>query len=104
MTTPKPERLTEVQKAKVLDALRGTELHGPMRDHFHAEDVATDPELCCEMLKEQLKHSCVQHPNPYDCPDSVILKTKRGWGLPIHDGSHSYISITYCPFCGKRLP
>lgn len=26
------------------------------------------------------------------------------YGLIIHDGGRSYIVISYCPFCGKRLP
>jgi hypothetical protein len=60
---------------------------------------------CCERLVYHLDHNCEQHPDPYDCCDAVIVKTKAGtYGLPIHDGSHSHITISHCPWCGSSLP
>lgn len=65
-----------------------------------------EPPTCCEMLAEHLNKTCEQHADPYDCCDSVLIgpPLKSRWGLPIHDGSHSYIAIEFCPFCGTKLP
>jgi len=66
--------------------------------------MPTEP--CCEMMGEHLNRKCEQHPDLYDCPDVVITgpPEQSKWGLPIHDGGHSFISIQFCPFCGKKLP
>ncbi len=37
--------------------------------------------------------------------DSVIAYSpkRKTFGLPIHDGGGSWISISYCPWCGSKL-
>lgn len=37
--------------------------------------------------------------------DTVIryCKSHKEFGIPIHDGGASYISINYCPWCGTKL-
>ena len=61
---------------------------------------------CCEMMKGNLEHSCDLHEEPYDCPDTLIdyVETFDEYGIIIHDGGHSKITIQYCPWCGKKLP
>lgn len=101
-TEPKPERLTEIQKAELLYALQGTELHGLVRNHFFAEETVT---CGCEMNAAHLNNKCEQHPDPYDCEGVLVGPPfQKQWGLPVRDGTHSYIRIEFCPFCGKKLP
>ncbi len=46
---------------------------------------------------------CDEHPNPFDCPDVVVMKFGDEYGLPVRDGGTSYITIENCPWCGKHL-
>lgn len=34
----------------------------------------------------------------------IYTSTFREYGVPILDGGSSYIVITFCPWCGQRLP
>lgn len=54
---------------------------------------------CCQVLEIHLTNNCDQH--GLDCPDNVIRKYKRSFGIPHVDGS--YYAIKYCPWCGKKL-
>ena len=49
--------------------------------------------------------TCAQHPNPFECPDSLIVfnEKARTYGLIVHDGGSSHIEIKYCPWCGSGL-
>ncbi len=38
---------------------------------------------CCKKMTDQINHNCQIHIDKYKCPD---------------------ILISYCPFCGKKLP
>jgi hypothetical protein len=60
---------------------------------------------CCETMQHNATHKCEQHPNPFDCPDNLIYHNERSnqFGLIIHDGGGSFISIQFCPWCGKQL-
>lgn len=61
-------------------------------------------EYCCQRLDYHLNQVCAFHKDdPYTCPDSVIVKTGKGFGLPIHDGGSSFIEIKFCPWCGSRF-
>lgn len=60
---------------------------------------------CCEALSTHTEYRCPDHPDPYDCPDNVVVRAKDGsFGLPIHDGGGSHIAISHCPWCGSELP
>jgi hypothetical protein len=61
--------------------------------------------FCCREMENRVAYRCSQHPNPFDCPDNLIFrsKNKKEYGIIVHDGGLSYIVINYCPFCGKRL-
>jgi hypothetical protein len=40
----------------------------------------------------------------YDNVDVIIRKWEDGtFGIPIHDGGTSVITISYCPWCGLKL-
>ena len=49
--------------------------------------------------------SCDAHKSPSDCPDSLIAynEGRHAYGLIVHDGGSSFISIQFCPWCGAEL-
>lgn len=56
-------------------------------------------------MEEQLQNTCDDHDDPYECSDIVVVQMYGEWfGLPVHDGGRSAITIDYCPWCGARLP
>ncbi len=61
---------------------------------------------CCESMNRHLGQMCEEHSDPCDCPDCVISYSDvfDEYGLIIHDGGSSSHSISYCPFCGSKLP
>lgn len=62
--------------------------------------------FCCDMMQYNATNHCHVHDSPYECPDRLIVydEVRDGYGIVIHDGGQSYISIKYCPWCGKKLP
>ena len=60
----------------------------------------------CEAMTCQVDWRCDTHADRYDCADALIsfIAKFREYGLIIHDGSTSSIVISYCPWCGARLP
>ncbi len=58
------------------------------------------------MMMSNVNHVCEQHPDPFDCADHLIYysKKRKTYGIIIHDGGSSMISIKYCPWCGSKLP
>lgn len=61
--------------------------------------------LCCDMMSRNASLNCEIHNNKYDCPDVLINFNKKteSYGIIIHDGGTSMISINYCPWCGTNL-
>ncbi len=61
---------------------------------------------CCEMMSAQIAHRCEQHADIFDCPDVLIVYRSKfdEYGIIIHDGGSSSITIHYCPWCGTTLP
>jgi hypothetical protein len=57
----------------------------------------------CECLEYHLKNRCEFHPDPWDCPDVILVKTKSQIGIPIRDGGRSSIGINFCPICGEKI-
>ena len=57
-------------------------------------------------MHQQVAFSCEQHSSPFDCPDAVVSYSPRfrEYGLIVHDGGTSTIGISYCPWCGTKLP
>ncbi|WP_430444133.1 DUF6980 family protein [Sphingorhabdus contaminans] len=61
-------------------------------------------EHCCEMMRSNVENICDMHPDRFDCPDCLIDYSEDSYGLIIHDGGHSVITISYCPWCATKLP
>ncbi len=57
------------------------------------------------MMQYYSTNHCPIHSSPFECPDWLILFDEKGGehGIVIHDGGQSYVSINYCPWCGKKL-
>jgi hypothetical protein len=57
-------------------------------------------------MADHLGRSCELHTEPFDCPDCVIHYSPKfdEYGLVIHDGGSSTLAISFCPWCGARLP
>ncbi len=73
---------------------------------------------CCEMMKYHINYQCPVHEDPFDCPDNLIdyesMFDEYGIiihatvfdesGNIIHEGGHSVVVISFCPWCGAKLP
>jgi hypothetical protein len=58
-------------------------------------------DVCCEALRRQ-NTPCDLH--GLDCPDLVVRKFKRCYGIKIPDSvGGGYYEINYCPWCGTAL-
>jgi hypothetical protein len=57
-------------------------------------------------MTARINYRCDQHPDPYECPDNLITYSLKfdEYGLTVHDGGHSYVTILFCPWCGANLP
>lgn len=58
------------------------------------------------MMRSNVEAKCDQHLNRHDCPDALIdfWPASQTYGLMIHDGGPSVIVISFCPWCGTKLP
>lgn len=72
-----------------------------------SDDKAIHPNVkhCCEMMRSNVENSCKDHPSRFDCPDLLInySESHNEYGIIVHDGGNSVISITFCPWCGTNL-
>lgn len=57
-------------------------------------------------MAHQVAGRCDRHDDPFECPDALVTFDARfqEYGLIIHDGGTSAVGITFCPWCGSRLP
>jgi len=56
-------------------------------------------------MDHNINFKCKKHSSPFDCPDNLLFYSKKSnrYGIIIHDGGSSFIVISYCPWCGKKL-
>ena len=61
---------------------------------------------CCRRMVDAVEHRCSEHSNRSDCPDALVEYSPKfdEYGLFVHDGGASSISIEFCPWCGASLP
>ena len=60
-------------------------------------------EYPCVHIAYQVTQQCETHPDPYDCPDVLIVEFEGTYGIPIRDGGSSRVVISHCPWCGLEL-
>ena len=65
---------------------------------------------CCtnmayHMIEDKKEKQELKRDPEYINYDAIITydKSHKSFGIPIHDGGSSYISIKFCPWCGKSL-
>jgi len=59
---------------------------------------------CCGLLKAHVSKRCSLH-SRYECSDCLLDRHKDGKiGIIIHDGGCSMVAISFCPWCGAKLP
>jgi hypothetical protein len=57
------------------------------------------------MMQYNVENTCDLHEDRFDCPDCLVMfDAQHQYGLIIHDGGRSVIQISYCPWCGTKLP
>ena len=63
-------------------------------------------QYCCKMMEQQLEQKCSVHSTPMECPDFLVHYSAKfdSYSLIIHDGGGSTITISFCPWCGAKLP
>lgn len=61
---------------------------------------------CCEIMRSNVENGCDEHSDRFDCPDCLVHYSieRDSYGLIIHDGGSSAITILYCPWCAATLP
>jgi hypothetical protein len=61
---------------------------------------------CCDDMARAVEQTCDIHPDRFACPDALVHYSDEyhEYGLIIHDGGSSFSVITFCPWCGARLP
>ena len=58
----------------------------------------------CVHVADQVTDRCSVHESPWQCPDTLVVRTESGeYGLPIRDGGSSCSLISYCLWCGAKL-
>ena len=65
------------------------------------------PKHCCEMMRHNVESTCDIHPDRGDCPDCLVdyWESSQRYGLMIrNEGGGGMIVISYCPWCGAKLP
>jgi hypothetical protein len=61
---------------------------------------------CCDDMRRNLDFHCEQHESPFDCPDALVYYSDKfdEYGIIVHDGGPSVVTINHCPWCGTKLP
>lgn len=61
---------------------------------------------CCDNMTDRVNYVCKQHEYPFECPDNLIFYSPKfdEYGIIVHDGGSSFIEISFCPWCGTKLP
>ena len=62
-------------------------------------------DMCCEAMRYFSSNHCPVHHSPFECPDWLVLfdETSNDYGIIVHDGGQSVVTIQYCPWCGSLL-
>jgi Domain of unknown function (DUF6980) len=57
-------------------------------------------------MRAEVVRNCGEGHNRFRCPDSLIAYIPKydEYGIIVHDGGSSIVEISFCPWCGARLP
>lgn len=76
-----------------------------MEKELARRGVSADDFPCVHMAYHTM-FTCDKHPEPSDCPDSIVLRIPKfdEYGISPRGSTGGLISITHCPWCGIKLP
>jgi hypothetical protein len=62
--------------------------------------------FCCEDMTDAIAFDCDQHADPFECNDQLVVYNEvfDEYGVVVHDGGASYVLLSFCPWCGTKLP
>ncbi len=57
-------------------------------------------------MENAVAFDCEHHSDRWECPDALISYTGEfdEYGIIVHDGGSSCIAMSFCPWCGSKLP
>lgn len=88
------EALSPVSEKRTSQPLAGVDVLNSNRMSVH----------CCDRMDYDLSQKCDVNDTRDSCPDALISVVDGGYGLIVHDGGSSVIEISFCPWCGAKLP
>lgn len=61
---------------------------------------------CCDTMDSVSTLNCDQHSDEFACPDVLISygEVFDEYGIIIRDGGAAKSTISFCPYCGVKLP
>ena len=73
---------------------------------WDASNGAPGKEHCCERMSIAVKYRCGRCSDIWACGDCLVIYSPPfdEYGSIVHDGGASYVLLSYCPWCGARLP
>lgn len=84
------------------------EQFGDRRSNRPLNEIAQEVAMksCCERMRAEFEWSCRVGHSREECPDALIkyIPKYNEYGLIIHDGGTSMVRISFCPWCGTKLP
>lgn len=60
-------------------------------------------DVYCDSMEYFSTLNCSEHKSTHESPDVLIAIKNSNYGLIIHDGGASEITIRFCPWCGTNL-
>ncbi len=74
--------------------------------NLESYERSVPPDVCCARMAAALSQACFEHDEPFECPDNLVYwcPPLDEYGLIVHDGGRSYLLVSVCPWCGRRLP
>ncbi len=104
---PLPREIWETEEhAQYVEALHNDkECSELYKKHYIKEAGLNYKKYCCIDMAYHLVEDAKPLKRDEINYDAVIryCKSHKQFGIPIHDGGASYVSIRYCPWCGSKL-
>ena len=68
-------------------------------------NTVTRAEHCCEEMQKQVDYICDEGKSPFECADNLIYYSRKfdEYGLIIHDGGSSFLTINFLPFLWREV-
>lgn len=97
----------DVSEQEIREHLRGCEKCGDWYRARVVEGRGADPSLfACVHLAYFVTRTCREHPDPFDCPETIVVYQPEfdEYAIPVRSEPATLVPITHCPWCGIALP